>query len=438
MNNNLGYPTHNLARTLEIEIDEECIYSGAALSRLSRAPHDGCAFPLVRRIVLLLVTNGSLTEGMKTESNTVAFGQRIKEMAPNVNDIWVRPLECDAPRYNTSHIYGRLVTLLFPLVGRIQYNRAVMPMMPAALLSSIACNLVHIKRTVVNNDKNFIKLAQHSSTILESLVIDSKRCINTPSIIWKEDGDDFVTYPHLHTLKLSVNPGYCETLGSVPTDVVPFPNLRCLKIDYENAFGDDVVFRGNAATLESLDLDLSSFTVSVLRQYGVFTPTSHPKLRYARLWDKRRYTPRVFATNAEALQFAMEIGPTAPMRYIAGFPNGAKLIPTLSQLNGLGSIQFLNLNTTAFSFWDVIALIKILPMMSDLTVKSTSPGPLPYGITLDKLPAYVLSTYAPMGECFRCWRFDSPTTASFTINAQCVLLLALVYPNFTFAVPPYG
>ncbi|KAJ2755841.1 hypothetical protein GGI19_001302, partial [Coemansia pectinata] len=141
MNNNLGYPTHNLARTLEIEIDEECIYSGAALSRLSRAPYDGCAFPLVRRIVLLLVTNDYLTEGMKTESNTVVFVQRIKEMVPNVNDIWVRPLDCDAPRYNTSHIYGRLVTLLFPLVGHIQYNRAVMPMMPAALLSSIACNL---------------------------------------------------------------------------------------------------------------------------------------------------------------------------------------------------------------------------------------------------------------------------------------------------------
>ncbi|KAJ2859767.1 hypothetical protein GGH94_005927, partial [Coemansia aciculifera] len=346
MNNNLGYPTHNLVKTLDIEIDEEYIYSDVALSRLSRAPYNGCAFPLVRRIVLLLVTNGCLTEGMKTESNTVVFVQRIKEMAPNVNDIWVRPLDCDAPRYNTSHIYGRLVTLLLPLVGRIQYNRAVMPMMPAALLSSIACNLVHIKCTVVNNDKNFIKLAQHSLTTLESLVIDSKRCINTPSIIWKEDGD-FVTYPHLHTFKLSGPSIGDEVSQPVPIGVVPFPSLRRLKIDYENEFGDDVVFRGNAATLECLDLYLSSLTVSVLCQYGVFTPTSHPKLLYVRLWDKRRYTPRVFATNAEALQFAMEIGPTAPMRYISGFPNGAKLIPTLSQFNGLGSIQFLNLNTTA-------------------------------------------------------------------------------------------
>ncbi|KAJ2055419.1 hypothetical protein GGI17_006650, partial [Coemansia sp. S146] len=119
---------------------------------------------------------------------------RIKKMAPNVNNIWVRSLDCDAPRYNTSHIYGRLATLHFLLVGRIQYNRAVMPMMPAALLSPIACNLVHIKCTVVNNGKNFIKLAQHNATTLESLVIDSKRCISTLSIIWKEDGD-FVTYP---------------------------------------------------------------------------------------------------------------------------------------------------------------------------------------------------------------------------------------------------
>ncbi|KAJ2871265.1 hypothetical protein GGH93_004952 [Coemansia aciculifera] len=339
--NNLGYPTHNLVKTLDIEIDEEYIYSDVALSRLSRAPYNGCAFPLVRRIVLLLVTNGCLTEGMKTESNTVVFVQRIKEMAPNVNDIWVRPLDCDAPRYNTSHIYGRLVTLFFPLVGHIQYSRAVMPMMPAALLSSIACNLVHIKCTVVNNDKNFIKLAQHSLTTLESLVIDSKRCINTPSIIWKEDGD-FVTYPHLHTFKLSGPSIGDEMSQPVPTGVVPFPSLRCLKIDYEYTFGDDAVFKGNAATLESLDLYLGDSAISVLCQYNVFTPTSHPKLRYVRTWNPSDRVPCVFATNVEAIKFVMGIDLTASRRGIGGYQNGAKIIPTLSQLDGLASIQVLS------------------------------------------------------------------------------------------------
>ncbi|KAJ2055726.1 hypothetical protein GGI17_006542, partial [Coemansia sp. S146] len=399
LNNNLGYPIHHLAKTLDINIDEVSIYSGDALKMLSRAPYDGCAFPLVGKIDLLIVTDRTLREGKKAKKNVVAFVQRVKGMAPNVNNIWVLPKDYDTPRYNSSSIYGSLVSQLFQLASRIQYCEDMCLLIKVNLELDRIDNLVHIKYTAGSDDKSAIKLARQNLTTLESLIIHAAGSVNVPGIIWEGD-DDFVTYPHFHTLKLSGNPGYCETLDSVPTDVVPFPKLRCLKIDYENAFGDDVVFRGNAATLESLDLDLSSLTVSVLRQYGVFTPSSHPKLCYVRLWDKRRYTPRVFATNAEALQFAIGIGPTAHMRYIAGFPNGAKLIPTLSQLNGLGSIQFLNLNNTAFAFWDVIALIKILPMMSDLTVKPTFPGPLPYGITLDKLPAYTISTYASMGKRF--------------------------------------
>ncbi|KAJ2751356.1 hypothetical protein GGI19_004531, partial [Coemansia pectinata] len=437
INNNLSYPTHHLARTLEIEIDEVSIYPGDALKMLSCAPYNGCAFPLVSKIDFLIATDRTLREGKKAKKNIVAVLQRVKEMAPNVNDIWVLPKDYDTPRYNSSSIYGSLVSQLFQLASHIQYCKDRYLLLKVNLEFDRIDNLVHIKYTAGSDEKSVIKLARQNSTTLESFAIDAAGSVNITGVIW-EGNDDFVTYPHLHTLKLSGNPGYCETLDSVPADVVPFPNLRCLKIDCENTFGDDVIFRGNTATLESLELYLSSLTVSVLRQYDVFTPTSPPKLRYVRLWDKRRYAPHVFATNAEALQFAMGIGPTAPMRYIARFPNGAKLIPTLSQLNGLGSVQFLNLNTTAFAFWDVIALINILPMMSDLTVKSTSPWPLPYGIMLNKLPAYMISTYAPMGKRFRCWRFDSHMTASFTINAQCVLLLTLVCPNFTFAAPPYG
>ncbi|KAJ2076356.1 hypothetical protein GGI09_008444, partial [Coemansia sp. S100] len=42
----LGHTTHHLAKELEIELDERAVYSGMALEALSRAPYDGCAFPL--------------------------------------------------------------------------------------------------------------------------------------------------------------------------------------------------------------------------------------------------------------------------------------------------------------------------------------------------------------------------------------------------------
>ncbi|KAJ2864226.1 hypothetical protein GGH94_003052 [Coemansia aciculifera] len=136
------------------------------------------------------------------------------------------------------------------------------------------------------------------------------------------------------------------------------------------------------------------------------------------------------------MQFALHIGPTAPIRDIGGCSNVAELIPTLSQLDGLDSIQVLSLDATKLHLWDVFALIKALPVMSDLSVESPSLGPLPDGITLDELPAYVISTYAPMGERLRYCRLDSPKTRNPSVDAKCMLLLALACPNFTFATPP--
>ncbi|KAJ2056265.1 hypothetical protein GGI17_006283 [Coemansia sp. S146] len=434
MNNNLGYPTHHLAKTLDIEIDEESIYSGEALMMLSRAPYNGCAFPLVRRIVFLIVTDDGLEEGKRTKRNIVAFVQRIKQMSPSVNDIWVRPMDYDAPRFfSSSPIYSSLVARLFQLAVRVQYGDAGAPMTSVNLLPYDFCNIVHIKCTTEIHDQRFIKLAHQNSATLESLIIEAGRAIVIPSIIMKEGGA-FVAYPHLHTLKLSGKPLFGNGLTyPVFSGVVPFPSLRHLQIALEYNFGDDVVFRGNAATLESLVLLLSDSTVSVLRQFGVFTPTSHPKLRHVRLGYMRDFIPSIFATSIEAIQFAMVIGRAAPMRNICLYAMHTMWIPTLSQLDGLDSIQVLSLYSTVLDLWDAIALIKVLPMLSDLSFELASLGPLPDGVTLDELPAYVISTYAPMGERFRCCHFMTLRTELFTELTKFVLLLALACPNFTFA-----
>ncbi|KAJ2840825.1 hypothetical protein FBU31_000083 [Coemansia sp. 'formosensis'] len=437
MSNGLGYPTHHLAKTLDIEIDEESIYSGEALNMLSLAPYDSCAFPLVRRIIFLIALEDGFREGTEIANNAAAFVQRIKQMAPNVDDIWVRPLDHDGPRYNSSYIYDSLVSQLFQLAVRVQYSEIRVPLVPVNLDLVGISNLVHIQCTVGQNGKSVIMLAHQNSTTLESLTIDTGHILDVPSIIRDEHGD-FVTYPHLHTLKLNGYSSYDEDMYPVFTGAVPFPSLRCLKLKCEYTFGDDVFFKGNAATLVSLDLYLSSSTITMLRKLRVFTPTSHPELRHVKLWGMDECVPDIFATDVEALNFAMGIGPTAPMRDINGHQYGSELILMLPQLDGLGSIRYLSLNDIALNLWDAITLIKALPMMTDLSAMFSTVGPLPDGVTLDELPAYIVSTYAPMCRQFRCWHISDPGMSAFTVEARCVLLLALACPNFTFAALAYG
>ncbi|KAJ2102237.1 hypothetical protein GGI09_001324 [Coemansia sp. S100] len=90
-NINLGYPTHHLAKTLDIKVDERGIYSGETLKMLSCAPYDGYSFPLVRRIVFLIFMEERLPGSSDkvlvgeevAERNILDFVQHFKLMAPN-------------------------------------------------------------------------------------------------------------------------------------------------------------------------------------------------------------------------------------------------------------------------------------------------------------------------------------------------------------------
>ncbi|KAJ2877347.1 hypothetical protein H4R27_006250 [Coemansia aciculifera] len=183
LNNNLGYPTHHLASTLEIEIDEVSIYSGDALKMLSRAPYNGCAFPLVSKIDFLIVTDRTLREGKKAKKNVVAFVQRVKEMAPNVKDIRVLPKDYDTRRYYSSSIYSSLVSQLFQLASRIQYCEDRYLLLKVNIELDRIDNLVHIKYTAGSDDRSVIKLARQNSTTLESLIIDAAGSVNVPGVI---------------------------------------------------------------------------------------------------------------------------------------------------------------------------------------------------------------------------------------------------------------
>ncbi|KAJ2741355.1 hypothetical protein GGI20_005250, partial [Coemansia sp. BCRC 34301] len=89
-------------------------------------------------------------------------------------------------------------------------------------------------------------------------------------------------------------------------------------MDYVYPFGDDVLFRGNAATLERLALILDAKAVTMLREHKVFTPTSHPRLGVVDISFDDNFAPDVFATAAECMQFVLDIGPTAPVRGLEG------------------------------------------------------------------------------------------------------------------------
>ncbi|KAJ2826580.1 hypothetical protein FBU31_003407 [Coemansia sp. 'formosensis'] len=277
-----------------------------------------------------------------------------------------------------------------------------------------------------------IALARKNAPTLQYLVITSEYPANLAGLIQNPDGS-YVTFPCMYVLKFRDG-----SEDRVPERVtfwgaVPFPRLRHIESDSSYPFGDDVLFRGNSGTLEHLELLISDLLVSIIIEYNVFTPTGHPNLRRVLTKYPVDEMPIFFDTTADALQFMLSIGSGAPRRELEGDHSSSDLAPAfLSTLNH-ASIQVLTLSNFIPELADVIALISSLPALSNLRTSPPVIGSITNDVDRDKLPSYILSTYAPVSRRFRYLdhlRFQMTYRLD---NVRCVLLVALAYPNYTYS-----
>ncbi|KAJ2067095.1 hypothetical protein IW146_000754 [Coemansia sp. RSA 922] len=436
----IGFPTHLHAQELDITLDTFSVYNGAALRELLREPHSDFSFPMVRSLKLTLTQAtrkqrllASVFTAEDVEPNIHSFVQRIRVMAPMTRRVCIslQSPAANEPEFAVQH-FSSLVLQLHQLGNTIEhyYNHSPMRLEPPP---TGICSLVHADWSADNSDL-LMQLARHNAPTLQTLDINVVEAGNVCELFLNVDGS-YVQYPCLRVLKIQQKSGWFSPQKPTFPGAIPFPALRCLSFNSGYLFGDDMPFRGNAETLEYLYLDLSPGLIGVLQGSRVFTHNSHPKLQCVRLGLASDRTQALFDTDIAYMAFVLSIGPNASEReldHLLAVPPFSPLIPALGEY---ACIQVLLMPLMSMDLWDAIALVKALPLLSDLYTGSAKMGSLPSGISKHKLPAYVIANYAPAGERFRCWRLKL-YDVEFKIVAKCVLLLALVCPNFDYAAVP--
>ncbi|KAJ2880349.1 hypothetical protein H4R27_004777 [Coemansia aciculifera] len=439
----LGYPTHHLAKALTISLTEASIYSGQVLEGLSQSPYCGQAFPLVHKITLFIAMDDPGEIGKEIEPNPLvveanidAFALRVKEMAPLLNEIRIElDHEYLLPEITSRH-FDSLVPRLTQLVDSIGYFDYGNTRVVAEFQLDGIRDLVQIKCHLEGDNNQFTLLARRNAQSLEYLSLGSDEGINIPSLIQNSDGS-CVVYSHLHTLDICDYPRVPALVLPIFPSAVPFPRLVRLSLPAFYPLGDDTLFRGNAAILEHLVLKLDPAVVTMLRKHTVFTQTSHPMLQSVIILcndtHKNGLVPGTFATADETMIFCLSIGPGAPVYEIYGAAYMGKLTIAPTMFGSHTNIQVLNLVWGCIELWEVITLIQSLPLLSDLHTPQPKPVPVPDDIFHDDLPDYVQRTYAPASKRFRCWHLSYYCFGDHRDVVMCVLLLALVCPNFNYA-----
>ncbi|KAJ2881722.1 hypothetical protein H4R27_003896 [Coemansia aciculifera] len=117
--------------------------------------------------------------------------------------------------------------------------------------------------------------------------------------------------------------------------------------------------------------------------------------------------PGALSTTSDYLRFVLNISLNAS---ICSFYSVSGVLEQQSELSLFGDylyIRVLEMPDVRLDLWYAFDLIKSLPLLTVLHTLSPIIGKMPYGITHDKLPKYVVSTYHSTGKSFRCWQFEN-------------------------------
>ncbi|KAJ1904798.1 hypothetical protein LPJ71_004742, partial [Coemansia sp. S17] len=335
------------------------------------------------------------------DSNNIAnahaldFAKLVKSMAPAATTANVI---CDGeffPRVNIEDILGgdldeeileKLVNVLYPDTKRAYLSLGEVSINHLSTLNSIP-PLTSLDLDCKEFSDAYTSLMHKSAYTLQSLGITLG---DADKLIHDENGDALV-YPNLLHLQLSSRNRNGPNTMAKSSTVTPFPVLRNLKLGATYPFTDDVLFRGNTATLKSLSLNLDYNTITTLSQKRVFE-CKHKVLRDVTI---TRYDSNWNTTvNSEVSmdKFLNHLVDSAKRLRVPALRMDKVCLSAMRHGQGFKDIKILYL-CDSLSVFDVLGMLKAIPALVKFTGGIKSLGPELENISDSELPDYMVSTY---------------------------------------------
>ncbi|KAJ2029297.1 hypothetical protein IWW57_001776, partial [Coemansia sp. S610] len=435
-----------------MHLDLRSVYSGKALDVLLHLPLNGYTFTRVRQITFVCYWAEGEESRSQQQMDSVesraedmavvcAFVDAVKRMAPLVDYVIVQTEDLSTGELQLSDLhFGDIVSRLFQLTNRVSYL-SIVSRLPMRLLLDDIRDLVHFSYQsnsgVTDDHALAMQVARQSAPTLKYLCFAARMRTSLSDLFQDSGRGSYTSYPCLLSLVLDHWTPLPVLVPPVSRNVVLFPQLQGLSMSTAYPFSDDVPFRGNAATLRVLDVVASRELCVILQRYRVFGPTSHPGLYDVKVEWQDEGTQDYFESSEAYAQFVLSIGPGAAVRTFSGIPSDGDLSSALSLFKSHACIRVLNLPKIPLKLWDVEFLTRSLPLLTDLSCLSTGLGLMTDDIDIDDYAAFMFSLRNPSRERFRCWRLGEVASGRLHETVQCVLSVALMCPNFTYAAVGY-
>ncbi|KAJ2073759.1 hypothetical protein GGH13_001787, partial [Coemansia sp. S155-1] len=265
----LPYNVENLAKEIHVCAPMSGIASGMAQKLLVDYLGDTQCFPLVYKLTVSVIDYYGQYTDSKCNSipNTLEFAKLLKSMAPAATTVEVACREFSTQEVNTIDNFGpnskddilkALATVLYASTKRANLYMYKAGIEKLSTIDDIP------PLSSINFGYSFSQpahkvLVRKSASTLQYLDIDIS---NANMILYGTDGEA-VVYPNLQHLQLRWCAKHDTDPMVVTAETVLFPVLRTLQLGSQYPFNNDVLFRGNTATLEYLQITLDRGDVSM-------------------------------------------------------------------------------------------------------------------------------------------------------------------------------
>ncbi|KAJ2157758.1 hypothetical protein GGF46_004270 [Coemansia sp. RSA 552] len=279
------------------------------------------------------------------------------------------------------------------------------------------------------------RLMQANSQTLRYLNIFYRHYADIGLQVLSEDAK-LVTYPHIQTLIMRDDKGCSFPLVEPIEKGTPFPRLETLELRMCYPYTDDIMLRGNNATLESLIINVTDMVIPMFKRCNGPLRRKFGKMKRLSLLG---LTPISDDNEGRLNEFVVIINhaPNIKHLYIDDSDISASLILALSTKKNIVSrtriqhLSSLRLTEQNLTLSDVVCLLRGIPSLELLQNKISGLGKGFQYNTASALARHINRTYNPLS--YNLCKWSILNTEAFSVNhvVACVLVVASVCPKLS-------
>ncbi|KAJ1905835.1 hypothetical protein GGI09_003003 [Coemansia sp. S100] len=404
---------------------------------IARPQYEGVSFPSANSLVVELrqASNSSFGynySGQTSQEQVVNLARSLLQLVPAATGVVVRFVSTNTTEPTHMQLYKTLVSEFYQ--GRVDTIRVDSELSGAPLVLGLnsATGLTSIAHGPNVACASFANLACLNANTLQTLHI---------SVTTEEDWCRLIyggmtilaIYSQLKKLSLTVlDTSYVSTWAAIE-DIAPFPALLVLSVDGGYPFDDDLLFRGNGATMQSLHIPFSAIArnglgrFNVLKRSGV-TKMSRISTGYVTELDKSFLVANTDAPIARQVRHMVELA--TRLKY-ATDTTGYTIFHSICAAPNTAILQHLEFAQLSCAVDDIIKLLVALPSLVSLSCGIRELQAVLEAIPSKERPSRLCAQYYPLSTNFRMLRVaylsDTITTEAI---AYAAMLIAILCPNF--------